>query len=305
MIDVKRLVTARIPEVLQEFSTQSNRSPLSPKRCMEALNDAYRLMSRRAEQVGKSDLLEYVNMRVADQRTGLLDKRIPMRVSNRISLAVASNGEEVPSSRERNATHYKAFYGIPSRDAGEINYTVRRDQVFVLDRSSSHYRLWFTAKTPPLHYGLVHASQVSSLNTLNLNPIPENGAYDWTRGIYLNQLIFIYEGAGAGQTARIINQAGSTATLGPVDDAETALETPIDATSHYCIVPWFGDFTETMVRLAGMQFTKMDTALTLQGEAQAGMAQYIDWLTPEDLASQVPIPNQGSDDFGLNAGGWD
>ena len=301
MVDVKDLVTSRIPAVLQEYHRQSDRSPLSPRRCLEALNDAYRLLCREAEHKGKGEILEFINTRVEDRSTGLLDQRIPMRVSKRVSLAL-SNGQEWPSVRERNAMHYRAFHGIPQGDAMTASYRVQRDRLYVLNDSYSHFRLWFTARSPALHYGKVQDTQPSSTTELHLSTNPENGPFDHTRGIYLNQLVFIYDGPGAGQTARISGQNYNVVTLSPIDGEENALSVPITPDSHYCIVPWFVDFVDLLVRLAAKQFTKIETAVTLFDETSKGMSQFMDWLTPEDMATQEPIPNQGTDDYGLGGG---
>jgi hypothetical protein len=301
------IVENEVPVTLQEMTSQSSTSPISSARVLRLLNQVYWLMHNMCSHAPKPEIQRYMDLEMGNTTTGELTPQLPATLGERICLQrreLYNGGDDEDRGPIHGGWTVNHTYPWTNQDTN-ADYKATERFLFVNPRVRERkFRLWYLPKVPSLHYSVVGSGQTSSATTLVLNTSPTNGSFDYTPGIYVGQIVFIYQGAGAGQFARItaVNSVNVATVEQQFADGEP-LATALGTTSYYSLVPWFNDFYPLMTMLTCIKCLNFDASSQIHAQVAPFMEQFIQWLAPADWATPQPIINKFFSDLGLNAGG--
>jgi len=305
-------VATFIPTIVGEGLSQQASSPLSPQRLMTLYNTAYMHMCNLADKSYRTETVTYRNTNIIDTDTGELDSMLPVNQSRFVCMTYGQF--ETPTSEELTVAKTYRFGGVTiSPNENGFRYDLRGNRLFVLqypwpaggNPGRMFYRIWYAKVQPAMHYGLTGSGQTSSNSVLYLNTAPTAGIFERPADRYVDAKVYIYEGPGAGQFARIYSMSGTVATCRGIDSSDTSPFTvPITNASYYCIMPWFPDsYLTALGYLTASYIPRSQIATEIGPTVKEQMDLYKAWLAAPDLSSGKPMGHKFRNDMGKNSGG--
>jgi len=304
-ISLPELVTERVPEILQEDSTQDSGSQISSDRVLAALNVEYNELTTLAHGNDRPELLAWQDFGVGTD--GTLDAIIPDKLGQIVIVTKALTNS--PSTDEFHAVYNYRRTNRTQRNFEPLIYERYRDTVRIFNATAEIIRIWYMMNVPSLHYGAMGGGEIYADTDLWINRSPTVGRFDPTRNAYLHSRVHIYAGTGLDNIGRIsaidntfpTPQYGRLATVTWTDLVSSSL---LDETTRYALVPWLPiQFSELLAHGAALRFRKRTAAAMMQGDYARLRERFEEWLSSPDNSSPKPFLDAGFSNLGNGASG--